>query len=321
VSYDPAQGDHELTALAVGNEVALFGRSSTSQLIFKLSSGGAFSGNWTTLATGVASRPDAVLLGNDIYVFYRGTGNDLRYVRRTGTTWGAAVSLGGGISWSPAAAVDGDGDIIVTAMNSTGKVYFRRLTGGSWTGWTATTGTLAGQVSLVPHNGNLYLLGINHTGKPYSRTWSTSGNSWSGWTGLGGTLASEMTGASINGVLYAFGLNANGTSYYKTLGIAGWGGWTSLGGVLTSIPSSTASSELVYLGINPAGDLWERRLNGSWTEWAPLDGALATGAETVAVGDSVYAFAVGENAAVLYRRWNGTSWSAWTSLGGAFSIN
>ena len=119
------------SAVAEGTEVGVFGRNPDNELWYRETTSGTF-GAWTKLSTStnVASRPKAVMAGSDLYVFFRSTGNDLRYFKRTGGTWGTEQNLGGVIAASPAAAVDGDGDLIVAARTSAGVVFFNRLPSG-----------------------------------------------------------------------------------------------------------------------------------------------------------------------------------------------
>src|SRR5207249_4059351 len=56
------------------------------------------------------------------------------------------------------------------------------------------------------------------------------------------------------------------------------------------------------------------------THWTPLGGALRTGAAAAAWGDAgeTEVFAVHDDGQVWDRYWDGKTWHAWESLGGAF---
>ena len=86
----------QISAVAEGAEVGVFGRNLDNELWYRETTGGSF-GAWTKLSTStnVASRPKAVMVGSDLYVFFRTTSNDLRYFVRDGGTWGSEQSLGG----------------------------------------------------------------------------------------------------------------------------------------------------------------------------------------------------------------------------------
>ena len=73
----------QLSAVAQGSEVGIFGRTPDNELFYRETTSGSF-GAWTELSTSsnVASRPKAVMVGSDLYVFFRSTSNDLRYFKR-----------------------------------------------------------------------------------------------------------------------------------------------------------------------------------------------------------------------------------------------
>ncbi len=244
--YSPASGDHQLSATEVGSEVAIFGRNSSNQIWYRETSSGTFQG-WTFAGSGAASRPEAITAAGDVFVFFRGVGNDLRYVRRSSGSWSSELSLGGRISGAPAAAVDGQGRLMVMVLNPYGKIWYRIYSSGSWSSWTKVSGVLAGQISLVNHQGDLYAIGLNGAGRTWVRAWEDSSQTWGSWTGLGGVLESEFAAVSNGTSLYAIGVNHNGFTYYKALTSGSWSGWISLGGILVSNPAAASTgSSLVY---------------------------------------------------------------------------
>ena len=316
----PAIAAPQISAVAEGTEVGIFGRTPMSELWYRETTSGSF-GAWTKLSTStnVASRPKAVMVGSDLYVFFRSTSNDLRYFKRSASIWGSEQNLGGVLAGSPAAAVDGDGDLIVAARNDTGLVFFNRLpSGGGWTGFSSLDGILAGQLELVSYGANVHLFGVNPSGLFWDRVWSASSNSWGAWTSLDGVLAGSPTAAVLGSDLYVFGRNPDGILFYRALSGSTWGAWTALDGVLSGTPDAAATaSTLLVFGTNPQGAVWNRRTTGgAFTAWDPLDGILATGPEAVAVGTQTYAFALNADGILWYRLWNGTSFGAWTSLDG-----
>ena len=185
----------QLSAVAEGSEVGVFGRNPDNELWYRETTSGTF-GAWTKLSTStnVASRPKAVMVGSDLYVFFRSTANDLRYFKRTGGTWGTEQNLGGVIAGSPAAAVDGDGDLIVAVRTSAGVVFFNRLpSGGSWTGFSALDGIIPGQLELAGYSGNVHLFGVDPSGLVWFRMWSAAANTWGVWTTLNGVIESSLS--------------------------------------------------------------------------------------------------------------------------------
>ena len=191
------------------------------------------------------------------------------------------------IAGSPAAAVDGDGDLIVAARNSTGLIFYNRLpSGGSFTGFSSLDGILAGQLELVAYESNVHLFGVNPSGLFWNRVWSAAPSSWGAWTSLDGVLAGSPTAAVLGSDLYVFGRNPDGILFYRERSGGTSVPWTALDGVLSGTPDAAATaSTLLVFGTNPAGALWNRRTTGgAFTAWDPLDGILATGPEAVAAG-------------------------------------
>ena len=320
----PAIAAPQLSAVAEGSEVGVFGRNPDNELWYRETTSGSF-GAWTKLSTStnVASRPKAVMVGSDLYVFFRSTANDLRYFKRTGGTWGTEQNLGGVIAGSPAAAVDGDGDLIVAVRTSAGVVFFNRLpSGGSWTGFSSLDGIIPGQLELVGYSGNVHLFGVDPSGLVWYRMWSAAANTWGAWTTLNGVIESSLSATVFGSDLYFFGLDPGGLLWYRALSGGVWGAWTTLDGILGGTPDAAATaSTLLAFGTNPQGLLWDRRKTGAaaFTAWEALDGVLSSGPEAVTVGTQTYVFALDTAQGLWYRLWNGASFGAWTYLGGVLA--
>jgi hypothetical protein len=310
-----------LSAVAVGNEVAVFGRNPAGQLWYRETTGGAF-GGWTLAGAGVASRPAAVVAGDDLFVFYRGPAGDLGYVRRSGEAWSGPQTLGGGIVGRPVAAADGAGNLVVVALNEAGQVWYRVSTADAWSEWSLMPGHLSGDLALVNHGGDLYLAGVNAAGESWVRTWDANAASWGPWSGLGGVLAHRPALAASGPDLYYFGLNPAGASWYRVLSGGSWGPWTTLGGILAGAPAAAdGPGGLVFAGVNETGDPWERLHAGSWGGWNALGGTLAAGPEMAAAGGQLYLFGVNGAGALWYRTFAGGSWGPWAALGGTLAID
>jgi hypothetical protein len=313
-----------VSAAAVSStDVVVVGRNPWSELWYQQSSGGGSSWTgWQSVATSdVASQPAAVVSGSNLYVFFRATDNELHYFERVGTTWGTEQNLGGIIVGNPTAAVDGNGQVIVVALNSAGNVWTEGLpSGGSWTGWTSLAGILSGDVSLSTLSGNVYLLGIDPAGSGWTQEWTTgSTNAWGGWTPLGGIFeaGTTLSGAAYNGVLHVQGINSEGVLYETTGSGSNWSGWTPLNGILAATPSLAAtSSSLFVFDTNPAGSLWDQQNTISWQGWNPLGGVLESGPITAAAGANAFVFGLNPDGNLWYRQWSGSTFGAWTNLGG-----
>ena len=314
------------TVATSSTDVFVVGRSPQNALWYQQSSGGGTSwSGWQGLpTTDAASKPSAVISGSNLYVFFRATDNELHYIVRTGTTWGAEQNLGGQISGNPSAAVDGNGRVIVAVLNATGSVYADSLpSGGSWTGWTSLSGTLNGDVTLATLGANVYLLGLNGMGTGWTLEWTAgTTNTWGSWTNLGGVFATGTTlaGVASGSVLHVQGVNPQGTPFETTGSGSSWSAWSSLNGVLAGTPSLAApSAGLFMFGINENGQVWDQEDTTSWQGWNSLSGILEASPVAVAAGANAFVFGLDGDGSLWYREWNGTSFEAWTDLGGVLA--
>jgi hypothetical protein len=327
-----------LTAAATSNgDAIVVGSSPSGVLWYQESTNGVF-GGWQSLpTTDAASQPATVVNGSTVYVFFRASDNELHYFEATPNvtasvvlpqastfTWTSEQNLGGVIAGNPVAAVDGNGRIIVVALNSAGNVFTNELpSGGSWTGWIPLDGILAGQLSLATLAGNVYLFGLNSAGLGWTMEWiAGTTNSWGSWVPLGGVFQSGTTlsAASDGTSLHVQGVNSEGILFESTGSGTAWSGWTPLDGVLVATPSVVAtSSDLFVFGTNGAGELWTRQFTGSWQAWTPLGGILATAPIAVGSGANAFIFALASDGSLWYVQWNGTSFGSWTDLGGVLA--
>ena len=320
--YEPAGGEHQLSAVDIGGEVAIFGRSTADNLLFTDSLNGVVSSAWQNLASSVASRPSAVQVGSYTYGFYRSTSNDIRYVRRSGGNWSTAVNLGGNVVGAPIAVVDGDGDLFVFCSDEhrqdlVSEVHLRPM--GRMD---EPPGQLAKGFNAVSYQGNIYLFGLVSNGTSYTRAWNASSDSWDeSWTSLGGTLDNGLAATAFNGSLYVFGTTGTGSTYYsayrRDLGMVARRRRYSA--QITPDVAATTSG-LIYGGVIPSGPIYSRAITSSWLSWSSMGGVLATGPEIVGAGAGAYVFGTAPNGRVYYQRWNGSGWSGWINLGQAFAV-
>jgi hypothetical protein len=313
-----------IAATAVSSsDVIVVGRSPQSVLWYQQSSGGGSSWTgWQSLATtDAASQPAVVASGSNIYVFFRATNNELHYFVDESGIWSTEQDLGGQVAGNPAAAVDGNGQVIVACLNSAGNVFEDSLpSGGSWSGWTTLAGVLSGNITLTSLSGNLYLLGLNSSGLGWSIEWSAgSTNTWGSWTTLGGVFASGTTlsGAAYGGTLHVQGVNPQGIDFESTGSGTTFSSWTSLDGILAGTPALAApASGLFMFDVNGPGLLWDQEDTTSWQGWNALSGVLEGAPIAVAAGANAFVFGLNQAGNLWFREWNGTSFGAWTNLGG-----
>ena len=318
-----------ISATAIsGSDVFVVGRSPQSVLWYQQSSGGGTTWTgWQSLAaTDAASQPAVAMSGSNLFVFFRATDNELHYFERIGATWSSEQNLGGVIAGTPAAVVDGNGQIIVTTLNGTGNVFEDSLpSGGSWSGWTSLGGVLSGDISLTTLNGNVYVLGLNGAGIGWTIEWTAgSTNTWGAWTDLGGVFASGTTlsGAAYGGTLHVQGINPQGILFETTGSGTTWSAWTSLDGILSATPTVVApTSGLFIFDVNATGLLWDQEDTTSWQGWNPLSGVLEGAPVGAAAGANVFVFGLNDVGNLWFREWNGASFGAWTDLGGILTTS
>ena len=159
---------------------------------------------------------------------------------------------------------------------------------------------------------------------------STS-SGWGDWQSLGGGLTSAPAATVRGPVLYVFAKGGDNAIWHIRYDGASWSNWESLGGGLTSAPAAAVNSDTnpVLFVFAKGGDdaIWHRRYDGSsWSNWESLGGVLtsapaaaATYAPTRAETRYVFLYAKGGDNAIWHRRYDGTSWSDWESLGGVLN--
>lgn len=105
-----------------------------------------------------------------------------------------------------------------------------------------------------------------------------------------------------------------------------WGAWQNLGGAFASGPAAlTRNSNSVQIFARGMDDfLWTRQYDGAWGNWqrVPLDGLpenvtlLATPAVASFTSGQVDVYMTGSDRHAWAVHYNGTTWGAWTDLGG-----
>jgi N-acetyl-anhydromuramyl-L-alanine amidase AmpD len=265
-------------------------------------------------------------------VFARGTDNALwrNYQTTPGGTWSGWKSLGGQITWEPAAVVSPGGRVQVFARGTNKALYtiWQNVPGDdtNWSGW----GGLGGQIDSSPrvvinHKTNqpeVFALGTNYS---LYHLWRKTDGSWSGWAGLGGILSSDIEiNYNSEDNLEIFALGTNHSMYHMWQGNdLKWSGWAGLGGTFASAPTTakmpTGGIEVFGLGTNHSlYHAWYA--GGKWSSWEGLGGTLSE-APTAYVWPNGHTevFGRGTNNA-MYHLWNGgpgTAWGKWAGFDSA----
>jgi hypothetical protein len=97
-----------------------------------------------------------------------------------------------------------------------------------------------------------------------------------------------------------------------------WQGWRSLGGFATSNLAATANPQGVFLFARGwDGALWWLRVGAPTETWQSLGGQISSDPTACSDGGSVYVFARSSGRGVVYKRFDGSTWSVWQYLGGS----
>jgi hypothetical protein len=238
--------------------------------------------------------------------------------------------LGGQLASStgPAACAQSANSVDVFVQGTDNALWHRSLQGSTWSAWGPLGGTLTSSPAATsPANGVMDVFVRGTDGALWQRTTTNNGASWSRWSSPGGQLASSTGPAacaqSANSV-DVFVQGTDNTLWYKHWNGATWSTWNSLGGTLTSSPAATspANGVMDVFVRGTDGALWQRTTtnNGaSWSNWYPIGGQLAAGTGPAACAQNANrldVFVQGTDNALWHRSLQGSTWSAWNSLGG-----
>jgi hypothetical protein len=182
----------------------------------------AVPGNFTNLPVSVAQMgPNS----NQLYLVYRGLGNDLRvwgtwYNGQT-NTWAGADNISGGLANSaPAVSMNNaTNQLIVTAQGTDNQLWIthQALGASSWNGWVPPhVGTTNTPHSAACANGNMVVSVLDGNGNPSFAKFDGFGDQESGWF-----LDSAFPINFESGIQ----LTANGNSVYALANLDGRGLW------------------------------------------------------------------------------------------------
>jgi peptidoglycan hydrolase-like protein with peptidoglycan-binding domain len=199
------------------------------------------------------------------------------------SAWGAWESLGGELYSAPAAVSWGPDRIDIFALGGDRAVWHKAWYGSSWSGWEDLGGFWTDGVAVCSSGvDRLDCFTVGTDRAVWHKAWD--GSSWSNWESLGGQIYSAPAAVSYKywpDRIDVFGLGANRAVQHQVWDGSVWSGWEDLGGFSTE-------------GVGASG----------WS--AGSDPSLPTNLDC---------FTVGTDKAIWHRKWDGTTWSAWESLG------
>ncbi|GIF90285.1 glycoside hydrolase family 27 protein [Catellatospora chokoriensis] len=156
-----------------------------------------------------------------------------------------------------------------------------------------------------------------------------NGTAWSTtWTSLGGPLQGQILGqpaayGSAGGRIDVFVRGTDDAVWQRSQIGGAWAGWVSLGGTVTDAPTVawTSPTQWTLVGRGTDGLVWHRGPTTGWSGMGAPDNRPIYGRPS-AVVDSAGALHVAVRSrtdTVWERTRTGTTWSAWTDLGGTVS--
>jgi hypothetical protein len=272
--------------------------------------------------TGPRNSGAAVFDGGDTHLYGIKASSGGVYEDKYTTKWSGWKRQTGTGTGTPAVTRHGSTeDVFVVSPN--GNMHQRTYSGGKWSGWKNLGGKFgAGTgVAAIWENGEQHVFGITHAGTLFENTYTTK---WSGWKKLGGTVQGTPAVTYHDGRFDVFATSpANGAMYHKIYNGKTWGPWASLGGVFGAGNGAGAVYEggrYHVFGITHAGTAFEKTFNSKWGDWKTIGGTVTGTPAVTTHGGSIDLYAQNPNNHHFYQKHNnGTSWSAWKSLGGDFS--
>ena len=235
----------------------------------------------------------------------------------TPATWRGWRSLGGVVMSPPRAVRSGETSIDVFAAGANSEVLHWQFRNGHWVnhrpvfedaGSTALAGgTLSAvdtPVSEAPASAAL----AGHVSPPVPTRY---------WESLGGIITSPphaVIFGELDDELLVFARGTDQALWNRAFVNGSWRAWTSLGHILASPPHAVVAAKetLAVFALGTDSAIWYT-MGG---EWHSLGGTFSSAPYAVADGRSIHVFAADTSSALAWRKWDGSGWSNWQSLGG-----
>ena len=261
---------------------------------------------WQSLGGTFTSPPFIVSFGHSntlAFVFAVGTDQALWYRQFDGiTTWTPWRSLGGVVMSPPFAIQSGPSSVDVFAVGAFSELLHWHFQDTKWTEWPIILPTreasAASKTDAVPFPPpGLY----QH------------------WESLGGILMSPphatMFG-ELNDILIVFALGTDHAVWFRRLeGGASWSAWDTLGRAFISKPHAVTwqRETLAVFALGADSAIWWWNNEG----WASLGGTFAASPPfAISTAKHIHVYATSAGGDLQRRRWNGSQWDNWQSLGG-----
>lgn len=180
-------GGGTLRVLAVGTTKQLYHDD--------LESDGSWSG-WTSIGGSVTGTPTTIQdqagsTAGTWRVFVRSAIGTLDTTTQASgtTTWSSLSSLGGSWQYNPVAFASGGGTDWIYAVGNTAYMYYDKLSGGSWSGWTSLGGAFTGVPGATQNSSANEVFGRTTAGALDYANIPNGTSTWSAFSSLGSPIA------------------------------------------------------------------------------------------------------------------------------------
>ncbi len=230
-------------------------------------------GTWNTIVTpGITiDRPAAALLGNELHIVIRNSGNNqLSHgsVNLADNSFSGWTLLSSTSPYAPTLASDGTKLFLVTAGTNYQAYYSSyTLATSTWSAQTSLGGATRLSLGATTAGGKLYIVARGYSNEILwfgSVTIATS--AFSGWSTIGESLSpSAPTLASDGTKVYLVTRGTNNQVYYRSYNPATkiWNAFVSLGGAIRDSPGATAVSGQLIIAVRgfSSDAIWSRKVN------------------------------------------------------------
>lgn len=228
---------------------------------------------------------------------------------------GDIQSLGGILTTAPTASSWGAHESDVFVVGSDNALWYRHLTGTTWSGWQRLGGVLTAKPASVSYGPNRIDVFVRGTDNGlWWMYWN--GSAWSGWQSLGGVLTSAPAVESrAPGTLDVFVRGTDNGLWYRSWNGSAWTAWQSLGGVITADPAvtSSASGRIDVTVRGTDNGLWYRYFDSTgWHPWQSLGGVLTDGpSASSCTSGEVDVYVLGTGGGFWRQIFSNGAWSGW----------
>jgi hypothetical protein len=184
---DSGSGDTVLVAEGTNNEYYWTKWSGSGWSTWSnIDSSSTFANPSSTSPTYPSYGPSVGLSGSSVYVFGRGTNNEIYADSWNGSSWSTAfsnIASGATFEYDPA-ELNFDGILQVLGTGTDEHVYNNYLPSGGWAGFSSTDSSsdLGSEPSAIIRGSHYDVFALGTDGKMYDNSWT--GSAWTGFTGI-----------------------------------------------------------------------------------------------------------------------------------------